>query len=131
MNSKFTLSMLICALLFSLQLYAAKEISDKELWKHVVTIDRIAWEEREGQKNIRQDFHKKYRFKHIDSYKNFYNDSMRCLHAKVVENSVSTVDFNATLACALGLDIEKEVFSPDNRPFTIARGGKVVKGLMA
>jgi hypothetical protein len=50
---------------------------------------------------------------------------------KVVENTVSPADFTATLATIAGLNVEKEIFSPDNRPFTIARGGKVVKGLMA
>lgn len=50
---------------------------------------------------------------------------------KVAENPVAPSDFNATLAAAAGLDTEKEIFSPDNRPFTIARAGKVVKELLA
>jgi len=50
---------------------------------------------------------------------------------KVAENTVAPSDFNATLAAAAGLNTEKEIFSPDNRPFTIARGGEVVKDLLA
>jgi len=33
-------------------LAASRFISDQELWKHVVTIDRLAWQEREGVKKI-------------------------------------------------------------------------------
>lgn len=50
---------------------------------------------------------------------------------KVVENPVGPVNFNATLAKLAGLDLKKEIYSPDNRPFTVARGGVVVPGLMA
>jgi hypothetical protein len=48
----------------------------------------------------------------------------------VVENPVSAQAFNATLAKLAGLNLEKEIYSPDNRPFTVARGGKVIKELM-
>lgn len=51
--------------------------------------------------------------------------------ANVIENPVSAQNFNATLAQLVGLNLEKEIYSPDNRPFTVARGGKAVKGLMA
>lgn len=47
------------------------------------------------------------------------------------ENPVTPPDFNATLAKLAGLDTEKEIFSPDNRPFTIARDGKVVSDIIA
>jgi hypothetical protein len=50
---------------------------------------------------------------------------------KVVENPVEPIEFNATLAKLAGLSLEKEIYSPDNRPFTVARGGKVIPGLMA
>ena len=33
-------------------LNAGKFISDQELWKHVVTVDRLAWQEREGIKKV-------------------------------------------------------------------------------
>lgn len=49
----------------------------------------------------------------------------------VIENPVSPRDFNATLAKLAGLDLNKEIFSPDNRPFTVARSGKPVPGLIA
>jgi len=49
----------------------------------------------------------------------------------VIENPVDPINFNATLAKLAGLDLNKEIYSPDNRPFTVARGGEVVSGLMA
>ncbi len=49
---------------------------------------------------------------------------------KVEENTVAPNDLNATLAKLVGLDLEKEIYSPDNRPFTIARGGKAIKDVM-
>ena len=51
--------------------------------------------------------------------------------AKIIENPVEPFDFNATLATLAGLNVEKEIFSPTNRPFTVARGGKVISELMA
>lgn len=50
---------------------------------------------------------------------------------KVVENPVTPVNFNATLAQLAGLSLTKELYSPDNRPFTVARGGKTVPALIA
>lgn len=50
---------------------------------------------------------------------------------KVVENAVSPADFNATLATLVGINLDKEVYSPDNRPFTVARGGKPAEGILA
>ena len=49
----------------------------------------------------------------------------------VTENPVDPINFNATLAKLAGLDLHKEIYSPDNRPFTVARGGAIVPGLMA
>jgi len=49
----------------------------------------------------------------------------------VVENPVFPHDFNATLAKLVGIDLNKEIYSPDNRPFTVARGGNAVPGLIA
>jgi hypothetical protein len=49
----------------------------------------------------------------------------------VVENPVAPSDFNATIAHLAGIKLEKEIYSPDNRPFTVAREGKPVKGIMA
>jgi uncharacterized protein (DUF1501 family) len=46
------------------------------------------------------------------------------------DNPVSVVDFNATIGKVLGLPIEREFFSPDNRPFTIAHGGTPIADLM-
>ena len=50
---------------------------------------------------------------------------------EVVENPVDPINFNATLAQLAGLDLKKEIYSADNRPFTVARGGATVPGLMA
>lgn len=50
---------------------------------------------------------------------------------KVVENPVDPIEFNATLAKLAGIDLHKEIYSPDNRPFTVARGGKVIPELIA
>lgn len=49
----------------------------------------------------------------------------------VVENPVDPIEFNATLAHLAGLNLNKEIYSPDNRPFTVARGGKVIPALIA
>lgn len=50
--------------------------------------------------------------------------------AKILEKHVYPRDFNATLAKLVGLELEKEIYSPDNRPFTIARSGKAVDELI-
>lgn len=42
----------------------------------------------------------------------------------VEDDSASVQDFNATIAYGLGLPVDKEIHSPDGRPFTIANGGK-------
>jgi len=50
---------------------------------------------------------------------------------EVVENPVGVEDFNATIAYALGLPTEFELFSPSGRPFTVAHKGKPVTALFA
>ena len=50
--------------------------------------------------------------------------------ANVEENEVSVQEFYATIAAALGLPLDKEIVSPDGRPFTIANGGEPVKELL-
>ncbi|MCA9068487.1 MAG: DUF1501 domain-containing protein [Planctomycetaceae bacterium] len=47
----------------------------------------------------------------------------------VEDDSTSVQDFNATIAYGLGLPVDKEIFSPDGRPFTIANGGKPLTNL--
>lgn len=49
----------------------------------------------------------------------------------VVENPVDPIEFNATLAKLAGMDLNREIYSSDNRPFTVARGGKPINSLMA
>jgi hypothetical protein len=47
----------------------------------------------------------------------------------VIENPVGVQDFNATIAYALGLPLEYEVYSPSGRPFKVAHDGTPVKAL--
>ena len=44
--------------------------------------------------------------------------------------SFTVPDFNATIAAALGMPLEKQVHSPSMRPFTIADKGKPVLDLL-
>lgn len=44
--------------------------------------------------------------------------------SEVIENKVEVPDFNATIAYALGLPIDKVIMSPTKRPFTVAHKGK-------
>jgi uncharacterized protein (DUF1501 family) len=49
---------------------------------------------------------------------------------RTVENDpVTCADFNSTIAYALGIDPEKEITSPDDRPFTMGNGGEAVLDL--
>ena len=50
---------------------------------------------------------------------------------EVIEDMVAVPDFNATIAYALGIPIEKEIISPEMRPFTVADKGQPVKELFA
>jgi hypothetical protein len=50
---------------------------------------------------------------------------------KVRENHVKIPDLNATIAHALGLELDKKIQSPSKRPFTIADQGVPVLGVFA
>jgi hypothetical protein len=50
---------------------------------------------------------------------------------EIVENPVRVQDFNATIAFALGLPLDFEVYSPSRRPFRVADKGKPVTALFA
>lgn len=49
---------------------------------------------------------------------------------RVDADGVSPEDMNATLAAALGMDPDKEIHSPDGRPFTLGNHGKVLAKLV-
>jgi uncharacterized protein (DUF1501 family) len=51
--------------------------------------------------------------------------------SNVIENPVTVPDFNATIAHALGLPLEQQIFSPSGRPFTVADKGVPVTELFA
>ncbi|MBM82238.1 MAG: hypothetical protein CMJ78_16855 [Planctomycetaceae bacterium] len=46
------------------------------------------------------------------------------------EDEVSPADLNATIATAMGLDLNEEIFSPDGRPFKVAHDGSPVLELL-
>ena len=50
---------------------------------------------------------------------------------RVIENKVQVPDFNATIAHALGLPLDKVVLSPSKRPFTVAHKGRPILDLFA
>jgi hypothetical protein len=50
---------------------------------------------------------------------------------EVEEGELTIPDFNATIACALGLPLTQTVFSPSQRPFTVADKGKPVLEVFA
>lgn len=50
---------------------------------------------------------------------------------EVVENMVVIPDFNATIAHALGIPLDKKVMSPSMRPFTVADKGEPIMELFA
>ncbi|MGC3966056.1 MAG: DUF1501 domain-containing protein [Pirellulales bacterium] len=50
---------------------------------------------------------------------------------RVAENPVEMPDLNATIALAMGIDLEKTETSPSGRPFTVADKGKPVMELFA
>lgn len=49
----------------------------------------------------------------------------------VEDQDVSVQDFNATIAAAMGLQHDEEIFSPTGRPFTISNGGSPIADLLA
>ena len=48
---------------------------------------------------------------------------------EVIEDMVTVEDFNATIAYALGLPTDHEMYSPSGRPFKVAHKGIPVKAL--
>jgi hypothetical protein len=50
---------------------------------------------------------------------------------QVAENPVNIPDFNATIAKAVGLPLDKIIYSPSKRPFTVAHKGKPVDQLVS
>lgn len=49
----------------------------------------------------------------------------------VEDQEVSVQDFNATIAAAMGLQHDEEIFSPTGRPFNISNGGTPIADLLA
>ncbi|MBI3735979.1 DUF1501 domain-containing protein, partial [Candidatus Sumerlaeota bacterium] len=49
---------------------------------------------------------------------------------EVIENEVGIPDFNATIACTQGIPLDKVVYSPSGRPFTVADKGKPILSLL-
>ncbi|WP_182865917.1 DUF1501 domain-containing protein [Stieleria mannarensis] len=49
---------------------------------------------------------------------------------EVEEDLVTVPDFNATIATALGLPIEKTIYSPSRRPFTVAHDGQPIERVL-
>ena len=50
---------------------------------------------------------------------------------EIIEDAVSIPDFNATIAQAMGLPLDKKVISPTMRPFTVANKGKPIQMLFS
>jgi uncharacterized protein (DUF1501 family) len=48
----------------------------------------------------------------------------------VEEDGVTPEDFNTTIAVAMGMPADKEIHSPDGRPFTLGNGGKALEKLL-
>ncbi|MBL4702538.1 MAG: DUF1501 domain-containing protein [Phycisphaeraceae bacterium] len=49
--------------------------------------------------------------------------------ANVETDKVTIADFNATIATAVGLDVQDVIMSPSQRPFTVANKGKPIPGI--
>ncbi len=60
----------------------------------------------------------------------FYGKSDAAGHS-VESDGVTPSDLNATIAAALGLPLEQEVFSPTGRPFKVAHDGTPIRSLLA
>ena len=60
----------------------------------------------------------------------FYGKTDEAGHS-VAEDGVTPADFNATIATALGLPLDKVVFSPTGRPFKVAHDGVAVAKLLS
>ena len=51
--------------------------------------------------------------------------------SKVTKDPYTISDINATIAHLLGIEAEKERFSPTGRPFKVANKGEVIKDILA
>ena len=51
-SPKILVSLLLSISFISSSAFAGRFIQDSDLWKHVVTVDRLAWQEREGIKKV-------------------------------------------------------------------------------
>jgi uncharacterized protein (DUF1501 family) len=51
--------------------------------------------------------------------------------SEVADKQVTVQDFIATIGCAMGLPVDKVVFSPSGRPFTVGDKGTVVADIFA
>lgn len=60
----------------------------------------------------------------------FYGKTDEAGHS-VAEDGVAPADFNATIATALGLPLDKVVFSPTGRPFKVAHDGVPIAKLLS
>lgn len=60
----------------------------------------------------------------------FYGKTDEAGHS-VAEDGVAPADFNATIATALGLPLDKVVFSPTGRPFKVAHDGVPIAMLLS
>jgi len=49
----------------------------------------------------------------------------------VDKDPVTVGEFNSTIAYAMGLEHDEEIYSPDGRPFTIGNGGEPLTALFA
>ena len=49
----------------------------------------------------------------------------------VEENGVGMDDLNATIAHAMGINVNKTIYSPSGRPFKVAHDGKVITDILA
>jgi len=59
----------------------------------------------------------------------FYGKSDKAGHG-VDSDGVLPADFNATIASALSLPLDKEIFSSEGRPFKVAHDGEAITKLL-
>ncbi len=51
--------------------------------------------------------------------------------ARITDGKVTVPDFNATIAYSLGLPLEKTIYSPSRRPFTVAHKGQPIMSMFS
>ena len=51
--------------------------------------------------------------------------------AEIVKDKVKVPDFNATIAKAVGIDVNKKIFSKSGRPFNVSKKGKPINDVFA